>query len=78
MSGKIPGIPPYHRIEDRAVRAVIEALVTGWAVRNGDSQDRFMTETDIIEFMRSARARDAIRDVMREVMRDMLKDEVFK
>ncbi len=46
----VPSIPPLSAISDPAARAVLQALVNGWQVRNGDVGDgdeRFLTLRDL-------------------------------
>lgn len=52
MSDKppIPGIPPLSGIQDPHTRAVLQALINGWQVRNGaigDGGERFLTLNDL-------------------------------
>lgn len=52
MSDKapIPNIPPLSSIQDPAARAVLQALINGWHVRNGavgDGGERFLTVNDL-------------------------------
>lgn len=46
----VPAIPPISAIADPNARAVLQALVNGWQVRNGQSGDgsrKFLTEADV-------------------------------
>lgn len=50
MSKVIPSLPPLSSIQDPNVRQAIEALSTGWRVRNGevgDGAEKFLTANDL-------------------------------
>ena len=48
---RVPNVPPIDGIADPQVRAVLEALVQGWQVRNGQAsttdEHRFITKADL-------------------------------
>lgn len=53
-------IPPLHTVKDADVRRVLEALVSGWRTRNGDTQpnseERFITKGELQSLVESVNA----------------------
>lgn len=51
MANKVPGIPSLNQITDPAVRSVLDSLINGWRLRNGDTgsgDDKFLTREDLL------------------------------